>query len=140
MLMLLALIVWGLYLTRRLRGGVSTARLLAENQLLQMYLLAERLRARHRGKAAGDIAKLNEDAERLIRAQFELRPLLRAQADDHSQLLALGARLCQELNSLQLIRGENDVARRIRADRVSREQVERELHGPVLRRLRTQTA
>lgn len=134
MLMAIVLTVWALYLIRRL-SGTSGPRMLAESQLLQMYLLAERLRKRHDDQTAGDVSDLNAQAEQLIHQQFELRPVLRAQGDAYAELLSLGARLCQELNAMQLSSGPADVARRIRGDHVSRAQIERELHGPLLRRL-----
>lgn len=137
MTLALLIIALALLLYSRSQGNrASRIRLMAENHLVQMYVIAHSLRQRHlEGKE--DAAQLNRNADRLIQEQFALRPHLRADGD-HEGLLALGARLCYELNDLLLISSADEVKKRLRQEheRVKRSEIEQEVHGLALRRLR----
>jgi hypothetical protein len=127
---------------RAIGGGTEGPRPLAEHQLVQMYLLAANLRERYlshegQGSQLASIEDLNASADRMIREQFEMRPHLRADDErKHETLLQLGARLCQELNDMLLIRNAEEAHERLRKNPVSAKEIEPELHGYALRRLR----
>jgi hypothetical protein len=126
-------------------GSAADPRTLAENHLVQMFLVARNLRQRYSDEAdessaqLASVRDLNESADRLIREQFNLRPYLRANdPHKHEGLLQLGSRLCHELNDMLLISSAEDVPQRLGRDRVTASELERELHGLALRRLRSQ--